>query len=223
MHLGINHERTYRVYGAVGSGSVAVEAALTLLKQPYEVVEAVTWLGEEQRAIVRPVNPMEQIPVLVTPQGEVTTESAAILIWLGDLHPEAGLAPGVRDPERAQYLRWMSFIPASIYSMFWVRDVPDRLAPSKDAQDALLERTVERIKFCWKTMDAAVEPGPWILGPRMSLLDLYVTVVSRWTPRRRWLHEACPNLAEVVTRIDALPELQAFWAERFPFSEGWEG
>jgi len=37
---------TYTVYGAAGSGSVPVEAALTLIGTPFEVVEAVTWDGE---------------------------------------------------------------------------------------------------------------------------------------------------------------------------------
>jgi GST-like protein len=31
------------LYGATGSGSIAVEAALTLLDIPYTLIEAVTW------------------------------------------------------------------------------------------------------------------------------------------------------------------------------------
>ena len=36
---------------------------------------------------------MRQVPALVLPDGEVLTESAAILIWLADRYPEGGLAP----------------------------------------------------------------------------------------------------------------------------------
>ena len=36
------------------------------------------------------MNPMRQIPTLVLPDGEVMTESAAILIYLADLHPRRG-------------------------------------------------------------------------------------------------------------------------------------
>ena len=32
-----------KVFGAVGSGSIPIEATLTLLNIPYEVIEAVTW------------------------------------------------------------------------------------------------------------------------------------------------------------------------------------
>lgn len=96
---------TYRIFSALGSGGVPVEAAMSLIGLPYEIVEAPTWEGEAQQAKVAAVNPLKQIPALVTPDGETITESAAILIWLADRYPEARLGPAVDDPRRAQFLR----------------------------------------------------------------------------------------------------------------------
>jgi len=215
---------SFTVYGAAGSGSVPVEAALTLLGLDHEVVEAPTWEGEAQRDRVAPVNPMRQIPALITPDGETITESAAILIWLADNHPEARLAPAPDDPRRAQFLRWMSFIPAAIYSMFWVRDEPSRLAGDDEAMQAIVRnRTAARIAACWAVMDAQVSPGDFLLGDHLTVLDLYVAVASRWTPRRRRFHAEAPKMSQVVRRVDALPELADFWPRRFPFEAGWEG
>lgn len=215
---------SFTIYGAAGSGSVPVEAALTLLGIDHEVVEAPTWEGEEQRDRVAPVNPMRQIPALITPDGETITESAAILIWLADSHPGSRLSPAIDDPRRAQFLRWMSFIPASIYSMFWVRDEPSRLVGEDEAaQAAVRDRTAARIAACWAVMDAQVEPGDFILGDQMTVLDLYVAVASRWTPRRRRFYAEAPKMSPVVRRVDALPELAEFWPRRFPFEAGWEG
>lgn len=214
----------FTLYGAAGSGSVPVEATLRLIGLDYQVIEAVTWEGEAERDKVGAVNPMRQVPALVTPGGEVVTESAAILIWLADSHPEARLAPALDDPRRAQFLRWMSFIPAAIYSMFWVRDVPSRLVgDDPEAQAEIRRRTIERIAECWRIMDAQIAPGRFLLGEELTVLDLYVAAVSRWTPRRRRFDAEAPRMAEVVRRVDALPELKAFWAERFPFEPGWEG
>jgi GST-like protein len=56
----------------------------------------------------------------------------------------------------------------------------------------------------------------------MTVLDLYVAVVSRWGPRRVRFYEVAPRMAEVVRRVDADPRLAAFWAKRFPFFAGWE-
>lgn len=214
----------FTLYGAAGSGSVPVEATLRLIGLDYRLVEAAAWEGEAERAKVAAVNPMRQVPALVTPQGEVVTESAAILIWLADSHPEARLSPALDDPRRAQFLRWMSFIPASIYSMFWVRDDPSRLAGDDPAAQAEIQRrTAERIAECWRIMDGQVAPGRFLLGEEMTVLDLYVAVASRWTPRRRRFYVEAPRMAEVVRRVDALPQLQALWAERLPFAAGWEG
>jgi GST-like protein len=216
-------EKSFRLFSALGSGGVPVEAAMTLIGLPYEIVEAPTWEGEAEQAKVAVVNPLRQIPALVTPAGETITESAAILIWLADNHPEAGLAPALDSPLRAQFLRWMVFVPASIYSLFWVRDEPSRLGgPDPEVQAAIKAATAERILDCWAMMESQLSPGRYLLGDRMTVLDLYVAVVSRWGPRRVRFYEVAPRMAEVVKRVDADPRLAAFWAKRFPFFEGWE-
>ena len=200
---------SYTVYGAAGSGSVPVEA--------------VTWEGEAERDKVAAVNPMRQIPALVTPEGETVTESAAILIWLAERHPEAALGPEPCDPRRAQFLRWRTFVPAAIYSMYWVRDDPARLAGDDPAAQATIKaRTAERIAECWGRMESEIEPRRFLLGDELTVLDLYVTVVSRFRPRRQRFYEVAPRMGEVVRRVDADPRLKDFWPERFPFFEGWD-
>ena len=215
--------QAYTLYGALGSGSVPVEATLTLLGQPYSVVEAPTWEGAAQQDKVAGVNPLRQIPALVTPDGETITESAAILIWLADRFPQARLAPAVDSPLRAQFLRWMIFVPASIYSLFWVRDDPSRLGgPDPEVGARIKAATADRIADCWAMMESQLTPGRYLLGDELTVLDLYVAVVSRWGPRRRRFYEVAPKMSEVVRRVDADPRLAAFWEARFPFVEGWE-
>lgn len=208
----------FTVFGAEGSGSIPVEATLTLMGLPYRVEEIVTYASEAERARMAPHNPMRQVPVLVTPEGETITESAAILLWLTERHPEAGLAPPAGDPRRGQFLRWMAFIPAEIYSMYWVRDVPSRLVGDDPAAQAELDRrTLDRIADCWGVMESQTRPGRFVLGERLTVLDLYMAVVSRWRPCRARFHQVAPRLGQVARRVDALPELEALWAARFPF------
>ncbi len=213
----------FTVYGAAGSGSVPVEAAMTLLGLDYDVVEGATWSHDAAiLARVEAVNPLRQIPAVVTPEGETVTESAAILTWLADRHPGSGLSPALDDPRRAQFLRWMTFIPASIYALYWIRDEPTRLVPPELA-DQVKARTAERIAECWAMMDRQLTPGRYLLGDEMTVLDLYVAVVSRWGPRRRRFYAEAPRMTPVVRRVDEDPRLADFWAARFPFAEGWEG
>ncbi|WP_199170678.1 glutathione S-transferase family protein [Caulobacter sp. FWC2] len=216
-------EKPFTIFSALGSGGVPVEAAMTLIGLPFEVIEAPTWEGEAEQAKVAAINPLKQIPAMVTPDGETITESAAMLIWLADRYPAARLAPGIDDPARAQFLRWMTFIPASIYSLFWVRDDPSRLVgEDPETQARVKAATAERILDCWRMMESQLTPGRYLLGDELSVLDLYVTVVSRWGPRRVRFYEAAPRMSEVVKRVDADPRLTGFWERRFPFFEGWE-
>ena len=210
------------LYGAVGSGSVAVEAALRLLGISYELIEGATWAEASARDRVAARNPMRQIPTLVLPGGEVMTESAAILIWLGDLHPEAGLAPDVAAAERRPYLRWMSYVSSAIYALHWIKPDVRRIGAPPELRDAVVDAVHERIAFCWSVMDAQLDPGRYLLGDTLTTLDLYVTVVSRFGPWRQRFYTAAPKMAAVVRRVDGEPRLAPFWAKRFPFDEGWE-
>jgi GST-like protein len=216
----------YVVYGAAGSGSVMVEAALTLLDLPYRVVEISIDPAQPEPDYGK-VNPMRQSPALVLPRGELMTESSAILTWLADDHPEARLAPTMASLARPAFLRWMAFWSAAIYSLFWIRDDPARLTGHAEAGGEIWgeirARTADRIAECWGVMDAGVDPGRYILGDDLTVLDVAVTVMSRWTPRRRRFYEVAPKMTEVVRRVDAEPRLRALWAARFPFEDGWEG
>jgi GST-like protein len=213
----------YLVYGGEGSGSVPVEAALTLLGAPYRVIERRVWEDKAAAEEMAKVNPLRQVPALVLPSGELMTESAAILVYLADAHAEAGLSPAPDSPLRPRFLRWMSYISSQIYALYWIRDDVSRLAADEAHGPVILDRTGQRIRDCWRMMDAQVKPvGRFMLGDEISVLDLYLTVVSRWGPRRRAFYEAAPGLAPVVKAVDADPRLAAFWSERMPFFEGWE-
>ena len=210
------------VFGGRGSGSVVIEAALTLIGAPYRTRDLVTPIGGSGDDATR-FNPMNQVPAMITPDGELITESAAILLWLSERFPAAGLGLSPDDPRRGRFLRWTTFVSSSIYSLYWVRDMPSRLATDATQEDVIRERTAERIAFCWAVMESQIDPGSYLLGEGMSVLDLYVAVVSRWEPHRRRFYEIAPRMGEVVRRVDADPRLAALWAERFPFKAGWEG
>lgn len=208
------------LYGAKGSGAVAVEAALRVIGLEYELIDSYTFDPDDVASgdKVLAANPMRQVPALVLASGESITESAAILTWLAEQHPDARLSPAPGDEKRAQFLRWMSFVSSAIYSLYWVKDDPSRLAPDPAAQPVLEARVLERIAECWGIMESQVTPGRYILGEDLSVLDIYVAVVSRFRPRRSRFYEVAPRMGEVVRRVDADPRLTALWAERMPQS-----
>jgi len=210
----------YVLYGGAMSGAVAVEAALTLAGLPYELVDVYEDPAALDRAAAQV--PLRQAPALTFPDGGTLTESAAILIRLAELNPQARLAPGVDDPARGAFLRWMSFVSAAIYAHYWLKDDPGRLVPDPALHGEVNRRIEARILDCWAVMEAQTDPAPFILGGAPGVLDLYVTVVSRFRPRRQAFYAAAPRLGEVVRRLDADPRLAGLWARRYPFFDGWD-
>jgi GST-like protein len=207
----------YVVYGGKGTGSVPVEAALTLLGLPYRVVETTIFEGDHSDPALKARNPMMQVPALILPSGELMTESAAILIWLADDHPEARLSPTMASAQRPAFLRWMAFISSAISALYWIRDEPARIIDDPELGKVAKARIGDRFIACWQIMEDQVIPGRYALGDDLTVLDLYLAVVSRWAGGRTRFEAAAPKLAEVARRVDADPRLTAFWAERFPF------
>lgn len=214
--------KPYVVHGYLGSGSVPVEAALTLIGTSYDVVDKSAEGGVAGNHALLDVNPLGQVPPLVLPSGELMTESAAILIYLADRYPEAHLAPSPSDKRRPAFLRWMAYVSAAIYGLAWVRDDPMRLVSDERQVPVVLDKSAERRAECWRHMGNQIEPGRFLLGDELGVLDLYVATISRWSPRRRRFYREAPRMAAAVRRTDQDPRLARLWEARFPFTAGWE-
>ena len=120
------------------------------------------------------VNPMGKVPA-VRWRGVTVTECAAICAWLADACPEAGLAPALDDPARGTYLRWLFFTAGPVEAAVTAKAL-GLLAPADKAAMAgygSFEQTVD-------ALEAAVTPGPWILGDRFSAADVYVGSQIIW-------------------------------------------
>jgi len=99
----------YTLYGKKGSGSASVEAALAIIGAPCRLVETASWERNEAFQALLKLNPLGQIPTLVLEDGSALSESAAILIHLGSVHPDSGLLPRA-ESARAQAFRGLVFI-----------------------------------------------------------------------------------------------------------------
>lgn len=202
-------KKAYTLYGSRNSGSAMVEAALELAKVPYRLVNAATWDRTEAFAELKRVNPLHQIPTLVTPEGAVLSESAACLIHLALAHPRARLLPG--DPaQRAMALRALVFVAANCYSAIGIIDYPERWLgrSDKDANERLRAGARRRLHKMWRTFaDTFVgdEPPAYLFGERIGAADLMMAVVSRWSGTRKHLARRRPAMAALVGRVEAHP------------------
>lgn len=207
----------YTLFGHKGAGSAAVECALEIAGQPYRKVDAASWDAASDVAQLAKVNPLQQIPTLVLPDGTVLTESAAILIHLGLAHPESGLLPA--DPSlRATTMRGLVYIAANCYCAISILDYPERwLADPEDAaKDNLKAGTRQRLHHHWDLFADTFKPQPFLCGAQPGALDLLAAVVSKWSGARKHLEQSRPALAAALAAVDAHERVKPVFARHWP-------
>ncbi len=208
----------YKLYAHPGWGSTLTEAQLAWYGLPFEVEDVGNlFKSSAAREQLAKVNPLPQLPTLVLPDGRIMTESAAITLHLADIAPAARLlVPTTPGAERDTFLRWLVFLVAAVYPTFTIGDDPSRWlegdGPRKELSDGM-NAYRERL---WHMVESVAGDGPWFLGARFSALDIYVSVMTRWTPRRAWFAANTPKLSALALRADTVPELAAVWRRNFP-------
>lgn len=195
---------THRLLGCKGCGSAIVEAAFALARVPLDYEEVDYGAGSPTRERLLEVNPLGQVPALVLPGGGVLTESLAIVHYLDDLAPTAGLVPGRKSPHRVDFLRWSTFIVTAIYPTFTYGDEPAKWVEDTQGAKHLRESTDRHRQSQWTRLEE-IAGEPWFLGEKMTALDLYVAVMTRWRPGHKWFAANTPRLLAIAERTSATP------------------
>ncbi|MDZ4737408.1 MAG: glutathione S-transferase family protein [Rhodospirillaceae bacterium] len=203
----------YKVYARAGWGSVLVDALLTLAGQDYELIEIDIRGRPDDLRKLAAINPLVQLPTIVTPDGSVMTESGAIALYIAEQAPQGKLAPPPGDRLRATYLRWQVFLVANVYASSMIDDHPERWG-DEARRDDIVARGIAYRKELWGIVEQNTGT-PWFLGDRFSTIDLFIAIMTRWSPRRAWFEQSCPRLIAIAQAVDKIPTLGPVWARNF--------
>ena len=192
----------YRLLGCQGCGSAIVECAFALAGVPLEYEEVDYSAGSATRERLLAVNPLGQVPALLMPDGSVMTESLAIVHYVNDLVPKAGLVPAKGDADRVPFLRWSTFIVSALYPTWTYGDEPAKWVEDTKGAKQLRESTDEHRRKLWLQVEEIVKE-PYFLGGRMTALDLYVANMTRWRPGVAWFAKNAPKLNAIAQKTSA--------------------
>jgi glutathione S-transferase len=181
------------------SRSNTVHYMLHELGQPFEIVPIDLKAGEHKAPEFLKLNPMGKLPVLR--DGDViVTETPAILLYLADKYPQAGLAPAVDAPERGPFLRWLFFYGScfepAMMDLSLKRESPPSMAGWGKPEDVL------------DTVSAGLKPGPWLLGDRFSAADVMLASGIAFMLAFKVLPER-PEFVAYAARLEERPARQA--------------
>jgi glutathione S-transferase len=143
------------------------------LGAPYEI-QPVNTRTRDGGGAIDPANPHPhgKVPAIRdNDDGSVVFESPAIVLYLTDKFPKAGIGPTVGDRDRGAYLSWLSYytgvLEPAFVSKFMNVDVPVGTAGWVKVEEAM--------PFVLKALTA----GPFILGEQFSAADiLYATTFA---------------------------------------------
>jgi glutathione S-transferase len=181
------------------SRSNTVHYMLHELGQPFEIVPIDLKAGEHKAPEFLKLNPMGKLPVLR--DGDViVTETPAILLYLADKYPQAGLAPAVDAPERGPFLGWLFFYGScfepAMMDVSLKRESPPSMAGWGKPEDVL------------DTVSAGLKPGPWLLGDRFSAADVMLASGIAFMLAFKVLPER-PEFVAYAARLEERPARKA--------------
>jgi glutathione S-transferase len=119
------------------------------------------------------VNSLGLVPTLRTDEGEILTENAAILQYVADRFPDAGIASR-QGFERSQLHQWLCFIGTELHKGLFI-PLLGKTVPA-EMKAYTLEKGLSRLDYLDKYLR-----GREFLLDHFSVADAYLVTVINWT------------------------------------------
>lgn len=147
------------------------------------------------------INPKGYAPALKLDNGEVLTENAALLAYIGDLNPAARLIPA-SGLERYRVQEWLSYINSEVHKSFGLLfnpAFPDQVKlVAKDNIDKRLALIEERLGN-----------NSFLTGETFTVADAYLYVTLSWRNFVGVSIDKFPKLTAFFNRVAARPSVKA--------------
>ena len=145
-----------------------------------------------------PTNPHPdgKVPALVD-DGVLITESIAIVQYLTDKFPAAGIGPKIGDGKRGPYLTWLAYYAGVIEPVV-------NLEFAGLGDSAVMQRTFRDRAAMNRRVLEALDPGPYILGEQFSGADILIASMGQFV---RTMLPAGPVVDAYLGRCNARPAL----------------
>lgn len=191
-----------KLYYAPGACSLSPHIVLAELGLPYELIKVdlashQTADGQDFSAI----NAKGYVPALQLDDKQLLTEGPAIVQYLADLKPAAGLLPPAGTLERARVQEWLTFIGSELHKNFSPLFNP---AASADWKAAGRANIVRRFAF----VEQALIGRDYLTGADFCVADAYLFTVINWTRIQQIDLAPWPALAAFHQRVQARPAVQ---------------
>jgi len=191
-----------KLYFSPGACSLASHIVLREAGLPFELVRVDTGAHKlKDGTDYYGINPKGYVPAIGLDDGQLLTEGAALLQYIGDLVPAKGLIPKPGTLERFRANEWLTFVSSEIhkgYSPLFNKDLKD---DAKAVLRAKLERRLGEV-------DKHLAAHKYLMGDTFSVADAYLYTVVSWSGGVGIDLAKFPHLAEYRQRIAERPTVK---------------
>jgi len=145
-------------------------------------------------------HPLRRVPVLET-DGRFLFESAALLLQLADLHPDARLNFDLGTHERGLVYQW------TLFAMTELEPPILELLRSRETDEARAGKAVEAFGAAARAVEDALADREFLVGDRLSVADVAIGSVL-FFGRRMELTGGLPGVEAYLERLEARPARQ---------------
>jgi glutathione S-transferase len=179
---------------------MADHIALEWTGKPY----AVQIVSRDERAApeFRKLNPAGAVPVL-DDDGWTLTQNAAILNYIADKFPEAGLGGDGTPKGRAEVNRWLGFLNSDMHPAFKPMFGTTNYLEDKAVIEKTHDNARRQLRGLFERVDAQLGKHDWIAGDHKSIADPYLFVMLRWAKGTKVDLSGLENLAKFEQRMRA--------------------
>lgn len=196
-----------RLYYAPGSCARASHIALCEADADFELRLVDFANAEQLGANYRAINPKGRVPALETDRG-VLTETPAILTFIAQSFPAAGLAP-TEDPFAfARLQSFNAYLCATVHVAHAHIRRGERWADDPIAIADMKRKAPEVVADCFRLMENGMFHGPWAMGDHYSIVDPYLFTIGQWLPIHRLDIADYPKLAAHQAEMLKRPAVQ---------------
>ena len=137
--------------------------------------------GQQRSPEYLEINPKGRVPALVTDRG-ILTETPAMLVYVAQSFPKAGLAP-MEDPFLfAQIQSFNSWLCSHLHVAHAHRMRGYRWVDPEDkhAIAALQRKVPQSVGDSFAMVEREMLKGPWVMGERYTICDPYLFTLAQW-------------------------------------------
>ncbi len=168
-----------KLYFTPHTCSLASHIALEDAGATYSI-ERISFSAEQQKSPeFMAINPKARVPALVTERG-VLTETPAMLAFIAQSFPQAGLAP-LDDPFAfAEIQAFNSYLCSTVHIAHAHRMRGYRWATDPAAIADMQRKVPQSVTACFELIEHGMLRGPWVMGETYTICDPYLFTLSQW-------------------------------------------